>query len=297
VTPEGRWLRLDDGELVSGGMPPAFEPAMPEDVRNDALLRTVAFLLPAPMTVSFMHCRNVTARSVTPPEPLSRSWKKRRGRPLVRYELLEIAPMREVLDTQGQARSQGLGHAFHICRGHFKTFTDEAPLFGRVTGQFWWADHVRGSPEHGEVIKDYRVRPDQPRLGRPYERADEQLVDAPRAHIVLDPDAAGSRPPNAQPHAECARLGRGGGPDVHVGPGPVREPRPARRARVGAHRARPRRTPPGRGVVLLATRVPLRILARPARRVQPERAASMRILRGFGDTTGTRCRRNDRRRA
>jgi hypothetical protein len=191
VTPEGRWLRLDDGELVSGGMPPPFAPAMPEDVSQDVLRRTLPLLLPTLMTVSFMHCRNVTAYSVTPPEPLSRQWRKRRGRPLVRYEVLDIAPMRRVLDKQGQAQTRGLGHAFHICRGHFKTFTEDAPLFGRVTGQFWWADHVRGSPQHGEVIKDYRVKLDQPRLGRPYERADEQVVEAPRARTIFDPDAAG----------------------------------------------------------------------------------------------------------
>ena len=46
-------------------------------------------------------------------------------------------------------RSRGLGdvykrQALHICRGHFKTFTDIAPLFGKLRGTYWWADHIRG---------------------------------------------------------------------------------------------------------------------------------------------------------
>jgi hypothetical protein len=162
---EGRWLKnpdTDTTEYVSGvGLVPMSE-ELPEDVAQNFLARTVPLVLPALMTISFMHCRNVNAREIEPPELLSRKWLKRRGQPLVRYHVLNIGPMRRVLDEQGQARSKGLGHAVHLCRGHFKTFTEEAPLFGRVTGEFWWADQVRGRQEHGVVVKDYRVTTDKP---------------------------------------------------------------------------------------------------------------------------------------
>jgi hypothetical protein len=45
----------------------------------------------------------------------------------------------------------------HLCRGHFKTYTDDAPLFGRYTGTWWWQSMVRGDKELGEVEKDYDI--------------------------------------------------------------------------------------------------------------------------------------------
>lgn len=45
--------------------------------------------------------------------------------------------------------------ALHLCSGHFKTYTEEAPLFGKIVGRWWWHSHTRGNKIHGEVIKDY----------------------------------------------------------------------------------------------------------------------------------------------
>jgi len=119
---------------------------------------TVTGLLdPLLLAVCFMHCKNVKRRDVAPPAPLNRKWERKHGRPLVRYHVLDINPMREVLDGEGGAGEHGLRKALHICRGHFATYTDSAPLFGRVTGTFWKPQHVRGSARNGVVLKDYRV--------------------------------------------------------------------------------------------------------------------------------------------
>jgi hypothetical protein len=101
-----------------------------------------------------MHCKNVDVRSVDPPERLSKKHERRYGRPLTRYHVLNIEPMRRVLTSEGEAQTKGLRHAMHICRGHFKTYTEEAPLFGRHTGTYWWESEARGKPEHGVVEKD-----------------------------------------------------------------------------------------------------------------------------------------------
>lgn len=45
----------------------------------------------------------------------------------------------------------------HICIGHFKTYTEENPLFGRYVGRWWWSALVRGDPEKGILIKDYQA--------------------------------------------------------------------------------------------------------------------------------------------
>jgi hypothetical protein len=114
-------------------------------------------LIPVLFAISLMHCRNVSLRTVEPPQGVSRKARRRSRHPLLRYQVLEISPMRRILDTEGAATTKGLGHALHICRGHFKTYTREAPLFGKHVGRYWWPDVARGTPARGAVTSDYRV--------------------------------------------------------------------------------------------------------------------------------------------
>jgi hypothetical protein len=118
---------------------------------------------------------------------------------LVRYRVLDIAPMRDVLDHEGEARSKGLRHALHICRGHFKTFTDEAPLFGKHTGQYWWPQHVRGHAGEGMVIKGYAVE-----LGR---GSSTHTEDPPPAASQSRDAPAGCLLYRAQSSASCVGVG------------------------------------------------------------------------------------------
>ncbi|HEX2274928.1 MAG TPA: hypothetical protein VHG90_13730 [Acidimicrobiales bacterium] len=117
-------------------------------------------LIPVLFAISLMHCRNVTLRTVEPAQSLSRKAQRRSGHPLLRYQVLEISPMRRILETEGAAMTKGLGHALHICRGHFKTYTRKAPLFGKHVGRYWWSDVARGTPARGVVTSDYRVTVD-----------------------------------------------------------------------------------------------------------------------------------------
>jgi hypothetical protein len=161
---------------------------------EDSYLRGVTMNLgfPAAFGLSLLNCKNVDMRAVHPPEKLAKRAQRKRGRPLAIYYVLDINPMRRILDTEGEAQTKGLGHAMHICRGHFKTYTEEAPLFGKRTGTYWWESQVRGKAEHGVVEKDYRIRLDQG-LGREYVEADEHAEIAPSApeHVGLDPDLGG----------------------------------------------------------------------------------------------------------
>jgi hypothetical protein len=139
-----------------------------------------------------MHCKNVDVRPVLPPERVSRKHERRHGHPLTRYYVLDVQPMRRVLDREGDAQARGLREALHICRGHFKTYTEDAPLFGKRVGTYWWESRVRGTADEGVIQKDYRVRLDHG-LGRVYIEADEHPEiqrNAPE-HIGLDPDLGG----------------------------------------------------------------------------------------------------------
>ena len=105
--------------------------------------------------VSLLHCKNIELVD----EPLTRQQrrsKERKARTI--YKVLAI--------KEGDKSYRYLDHghdgskkALHLCRGHFRTYTENAPLFGRVTGTFWIPAHVKGNKQYGEVVKDYKVIP------------------------------------------------------------------------------------------------------------------------------------------
>lgn len=105
-----------------------------------------------------MHCKNVVMEAVEPDRALNRERKKHGFKPFLRYHTIDIEPMKKVLRTEGNIEAEGLKRALHICRGHFSTYSEERPLFGRVAGTFWIPSHTRGSIKEGMVISDYNVK-------------------------------------------------------------------------------------------------------------------------------------------
>ncbi len=134
---------------------------------HQARLSLAPFLHTALLTISFLHCRNVTLQEVRPPaKPLTNN-QRRRGeqrRAPLSYHVLDIRPLRETLRTEGQEARVGTRRALHICRGHFAHYTERG-LFGKYKGTFWRPQHVRGNMEQGVQLKDYRINlPDQEHL-------------------------------------------------------------------------------------------------------------------------------------
>lgn len=125
-----------------------------------ARIITAQTVFPAFMTLSFMHCKNVVIENRQPPPAVSRKYAKRHGRKPIRYKVLEIEPMKNVLKSSGGIESVGLRQAMHICRGHFKDFSKGNGLFGKYNGMYWWESQVRGSQTRGVVVKDYSVNPE-----------------------------------------------------------------------------------------------------------------------------------------
>lgn len=128
-----------------------------EQLQKSLLTTTV---VPALLAISFMHCRNVTVRKETPPAPLSKKYQKRTGRPLLRYHVIQIDHMKQVLEREGHASTEGLKKALHICRGHFKHYGRDGKglLFGKHVATVWIPMHTRGAVEEGVVVKDYNVK-------------------------------------------------------------------------------------------------------------------------------------------
>jgi hypothetical protein len=106
------------------------------------------------LTLGLLNCRNVEMK-VVPYSGAQKKKFKKYGSPIITRRTLVIHPSGK--RYEGSGTGTGLKKRWHMCRGHFKTFTEEAPLFGRVTGTFWWQPQVRGSKSLGEVHKDYQI--------------------------------------------------------------------------------------------------------------------------------------------
>lgn len=116
------------------------------------------YFQPVAFSLSLLHCRNVEIRD----RPVSRQQRRmaeRTGKPAITYKELVIdAFRRQVRYETSQSGESEIKRALHICRGHFATYTDDNPLFGRYTGTFWRPMHVRGDKAAGEIRKTYKIK-------------------------------------------------------------------------------------------------------------------------------------------
>jgi hypothetical protein len=118
---------------------------------------TVDLMADVWVAFAFCYCTNVGVDEHRVPEKKRRQYEKK-GRPApTRYYTLNIEPMRRALSAALAGDAKGdLARAFHICRGHFKTYTESAPLFGRHVGAYLWPQHLRGKGP-SVISKDYSV--------------------------------------------------------------------------------------------------------------------------------------------
>lgn len=123
----------------------------------------VGLLKPFLLALSFLHCKNVERVPQYPSPKLNKKRQTRNLPPLNKFHTLEIASMKRILQlTADQYRGvkgvSGIEMALHKCRGHFKHFTPEKPLFGHHVGTWFWSDHERGTIRRGTVTKRYEVK-------------------------------------------------------------------------------------------------------------------------------------------
>lgn len=105
--------------------------------------------------VKLLNCKNVTTEQCIPSEKLNKKRIKNNKHPLFSYHLLVLKPTTQYEKSIPQHLWE---NRVHLCRGHFKTYTEENKLFGRLTGRYWWQPQARGNKKLGVVMKDYVVK-------------------------------------------------------------------------------------------------------------------------------------------
>jgi hypothetical protein len=101
-----------------------------------------------------LSCKNIGAETVYPAVALNKKRKKRGRQPLFSYHTLVLKPVGK---KQESIPGNQWNNRIHLQRGHFKTYTVDKPLFGNISGRFWWQPHVRGQNRDGVVMKDYEI--------------------------------------------------------------------------------------------------------------------------------------------
>jgi len=125
-----------------------------EKLSGYSIVKSIAILIKRSMIL--LNCKNITAEKIPAPEALNKKRRKAGKQELFDYHVLNVVvPSKK----RGYHEStEPLSHnRVHLCRGHFKEYTVEHPLFGHYTGLFWWQPHVRGQNKDGIVMKDYNI--------------------------------------------------------------------------------------------------------------------------------------------
>jgi hypothetical protein len=108
--------------------------------------------------IKLLNCKNIQTEKIPAPAKLNKKRVKSGKQPIFDYHVLNLVlPSNKKRGYQEQ--SVPLSHnRIHLCRGHFKEYTKEHPLFGKYTGLYWWEPSVRGQNRDGIVMKDYSVK-------------------------------------------------------------------------------------------------------------------------------------------
>jgi len=148
----GRSATPDKGLVIETG--PGVNGTMLEN-KSDTEIVLAEIFPPVVFALTMLHCKNVSAIETGGPS-VQRGGRSSRSH-LRRHHVLQVRPMggKSVSNNRGQHESVAM--SLHFVRGHFKTYTDDAPLFGRLTGSYWWESHARGDASVGIVTKDYNV--------------------------------------------------------------------------------------------------------------------------------------------
>ena len=106
-------------------------------------------------SLAMLNCKNAVIEVDKPSPKLQKKRKKKGKPPKNEFSIIKVARVTkkytksDIMDTSKMP--------MHLMRGHFKTYTEEAPLFGKYTGTWWWAQQIRGGKE-GEVKTKRKVR-------------------------------------------------------------------------------------------------------------------------------------------
>lgn len=109
------------------------------------------------IVLKLLTCKNVELEQINPHEKLNKIRLKRGKLPHYSYSVLTVNPFGNKKHYTAN-RLDDHHNRIHFQRGHFKHFSDDKPLFGKLSGIYWWQPHLRGQNKDGFVDKEYHIK-------------------------------------------------------------------------------------------------------------------------------------------
>lgn len=106
--------------------------------------------------LNVLSCKNITYELTDPPVKVQKKRAKRGKLPLHSYYTLKIRT-NHCRTRAGENKEKAWSNRAHLCRGHIKNYTNDKPLFGKITGKVWCPSHTRGNARIGLIHKRYEV--------------------------------------------------------------------------------------------------------------------------------------------
>ena len=105
-----------------------------------------------------INCKNVSTLENKPSDKVNKKRTKNSKQKLFTYNTLQLQlPSNHKSNPQTNDSASEQDKRLHFCRGHFKTYTENNPLFGKHTGRYWWTPQIKGNKSKGFVMKDYSI--------------------------------------------------------------------------------------------------------------------------------------------
>jgi len=111
--------------------------------------------------ITIVNCNNIVTETISKSKP--RKGKKKKAtfiHPLFRYKVLKVkvpSSGKKYMYNETSRENDGTMPVSWAI-GHPKTYTEDAPLFGKHIGTWWWQPQVRGSKKEGFISKDYNYK-------------------------------------------------------------------------------------------------------------------------------------------
>lgn len=122
-----------------------------DDIENIAISELVT-------AINLLHCKNIAPVEIKLPNKLVKARCRRGKYPIDKTYVLAIGQKKKKYTSKNNEEYEKLSKAFHICRGHRRTYDENSNgLFGKHHGTFWVPSHTRGDKEIGKVIKSYKL--------------------------------------------------------------------------------------------------------------------------------------------
>lgn len=103
-----------------------------------------------------LNCKNIKEEDNKASTKINKKRKKKGKQELFTYKTLVLKlPAKKGVEGEKNQNNIDEKKRIHLCRGHFKIYTNQNPLFGKHTGVYWWQPHLRGDKAAGLVEKDY----------------------------------------------------------------------------------------------------------------------------------------------